>query len=291
VIRSLAAQTFKDFELLALDNGSADGSAEALEKQLASFTRPWRLVRSAKNLGFAGGHNRLFAMHEREYVLCVNQDVKIEASYLEKLISWLDAHPRAGSASGKLFRGEEGRLIDSAGLRLHFHCAVSDIGSNEPDAARFNGVSEVFGVSGALPLYRRAAVLDASSDGSMFDAAYFAYKEDVDLAWRMRLRGWEAYAIGDALAWHTRTFGVGRERDPWRQKLSVRNHLFTLVKCLPAGEWTKVPAIVGYELAKAAYLLVRSPRTLAAYAEVFERLPYLRKNRKLIQSRLRDEPC
>jgi GT2 family glycosyltransferase len=286
VFDSLAHQTFLDFELYVLDNGSKDGSIEIIDEKIKTFPHPAHIFKSENNLGFSAGHNKLFAASAAPYVLCVNQDIELHPLYMEKLVTFLEAHPEAGAASGKLSRpGKNREVIDSAGLLLHWTGAVADIGAGAADHGQFDGVREVFGVSGALPLYRRSAVLAASPDGALFDASFFAYKEDVDLAWRLRLAGSKSYAVGEATALHARSMGAGRRRDPWRQRLSVKNHLLVLIKDLPGSQWFRVPVIVGYEALKAVYLLFSCPQALGGYLQAWQQLPNALKMRKVVQSR------
>ena len=285
LLASLAGQTFADFELLVLDNGSHDGSAELVAEAAKSFPRPLRLSRSDENVGFAAGHDRLFAMSDSPYALCLNQDAELAPLYIEKLAAFLDAHPEAGAASGKLLRSAGSGVIDSAGLRLRATGAVADIGAGEQDHGQYDGLREVFGVSGAAALYRRSAAAASSPDGGLFDSSFFAYKEDVDLAWRERLMGFKAYVVSGAVAYHGRSMGARRKRSAWRERLSVKNHLLTLAKNLPRSERHRLFAIVPYELAKAFYLLVRMPSCLGAYAEAWRQLPNALEKRKVIQSR------
>jgi GT2 family glycosyltransferase len=285
LLTSLASQTFTDFELLVLDNGSHDGSAELVEEAKKTFPRPLRLIKSAKNSGFAAGHNALFAASKAPYLLCLNQDAELSPLYLEKLVAFLDAHPDSGAVSGKILRLGSGNVIDSAGLRLHRTGAVTDFGAGEQDHGQYDGLREVFGISGAIAMYRRTAAAASSADGTLFDASFFAYKEDVDLAWRERLAGFKAYIVNDAVAYHGRSQGAHRRRDPWRESLSIRNHLFVLVKNLPKSEFARLFAVVPYEAAKALYLLFRMPSCLRAYAEAWRLLPEMREKRKVIQSR------
>jgi len=288
-LASLAAQTFHDLELYALDNASTDRSLQSLETARAVFSRPLKIFNEVKNLGFAGGHNKLFGMHASEYVLCLNQDVVLEPDYLERLVGFLDAHPRAGAVSGKLVRsrGDGARSIDSAGLMMRVNGQVIDAGAGEPDSGSYDGTREVFGVSGAVPLYRRASVRDVSPDGALFDGSFFAYKEDVDLAWRLRLRGWDAFVVGAAVAAHARGFKpdapVGA-RSAFRQRLSSANHLRMLVKDLSRGEFRRFGArIVVHELAKLGYLFARRPAALAGYADFLRGLPDALRKRKVVQ--------
>jgi GT2 family glycosyltransferase len=289
MLASLARQTFVDFELLVLDNGSTDGTAEIMEAMLKNFPRPHRLLKVGANIGFAAGHNRLFSLSQSEYVFCVNQDSELKSDYLEKVILFMDADQRVSSAEGKLLRAD-GR-IDSAGLAKNWYEKVFDIGANKTDRGEFNNTAEVFGVSGALPVYRRATVMKVSPDGKLFDESFFSYKEDVDLAWRLFNFGYKSFCIGGAIAEHIRSVGEGKKSDKseaWRQKFSSRNHLLSLVKNLPPGEYWKITIICFYELGKAVYLCIFLPSALGYIPEFFRMLPNAQKARKVIWSRLRD---
>ncbi len=283
VLASLAAQTFADFELLVLDNASTDGSAGLVKDALKTFPRPARFLQSETNLGFAGGHNRLFAMNAAPYVFCVNQDTSMDKDYLAVLVAFLEATPGAAAVAGALHH-DDGSM-DTAGLKKNWYEKVSDIKIPPRGAA-----TPVFGVSGALPVYRRAAALAVSPDGKLFDENFFAYKEDVDLAWRLGTFGWRAYVVAAAEAVHERGFGEDKKWNPAyfrKQRLSSRNHLLVLVKNLPPADYWRVPAIVFYELGKIAYLAVFVPRALGFLPEFFRLLPQTLKMRKVLRNKLK----
>lgn len=283
VLSALSRQTYLDFELYILDNASSDDSAKVIETLMASFPVPVHFVRLENNSGFAGGHNRLFALGQASYVWCVNQDAVPAPDYLGKLVEFMEANEKTAAVSGRLWR-VGGTTVDTAGLQLKFYGAVQDIdaGTQKEDSG---GPKEVFGVSGALPLYRRSAVLEASPDGQLFDESFFLYKEDVDLAWRLRLIGYKAYVLPTVTAIHGRSQGKGRLRDPWRQRLATKNHLLTLVKNLPASEFWRLPVIAVYELGKALFLAVTIPLALAGWIDFVANLPKALKMRKVIQAR------
>jgi len=282
-LSSLAKQTFSDFELLVLDNGSTDASVSIIEDALKNFPRPARFIRSEKNLGFAGGHNALFELTQSKYVFCVNQDVALADDYLEKIIGFIDKNPGVGSASGVL-RHEDGS-IDTAGLAKNWYEKVYDI-IHAPSESE----TRVFGVSGALPVYRRAAALDVSPDGKLFDENFVSYKEDADLAWRLNIFGWSSFVLSEAEALHERGFGADKK---WKashyakQKMSSRNHLLTLTKDLSSAEMWRLPIIVFYELGKIAYLAVFVPKALGYLPDFFRLLPQTLKVRKVIWQRLK----
>ena len=281
-LSSLAGQTYGDFELLVLDNGSADASVSIIEDALKNFPRRSRFIKLGTNAGFSSGHNALWAMSDAPYVFCVNQDVALCDDYLERIIGFFDKNTGVGSASGVLYH-EDGS-IDTAGLAKSWYEKIYDIikAPSEPE-------TRVFGVSGALPVYRRAAVAEVSPDGKLFDGNFFAYKEDVDLAWRLDIFGWSSYVLAAARATHERGFGAEKKGDAAqyaKQKLSSRNHLLTLAKDLPADKFWRLPAVVFYELGKLAYLSVFVPKSIGYVGDFFRLLPETMKVRKVVWQRL-----
>jgi GT2 family glycosyltransferase len=127
-------------------------------------------------------------------------------------------HENAGAAAGKVrrppARGDAGpMLIDSAGIAVRADRAAFDRGEGEPEGSAFCDTEEVFAVSGAALFARRSALDDVAVDGEYLDEAFFMYKDDVDLCWRMRLRGWECWYVPAAGAFHVRSGrGLGGRR-------------------------------------------------------------------------------
>lgn len=280
---SLAKQTFVDFELLVLDNASTDASIAIIEEVLKNFPHPSRFIKEEKNLGFSGGHNKLFAASQAPFVFCVNQDVVVAADYLERLILFLERNAGVGSAAGLLLHDDG--TIDSAGLIKNWYEKIYDT-----DKVPVEKEARVFGVSGALPVYRRAAVTEVSPDGKLFDENFLSYKEDADLAWRLNAFGWSSFVVSEAKALHERGFGADKK---WsaaqfsRQKLSSRNHLLTLVKNLPPADLWRLPVLVFYELGKFVYLAVFVPKALGYVSECIRLLPETIKVRKVVGQRLK----
>jgi GT2 family glycosyltransferase len=296
---SIAKQTFRDFSLFILDNGSTDGTAEYLKNFRFSIS-DFRLVFNEKNVGFAAGHNQAMRLTDSEYVLMLNQDIILEPNFLEVIVKFLDAHPGVGAVTGKLLRwdflnNKKTNQLDSAGLKIFKNHRVVEFGAGQMDNEKWSAPEEVFGISGAAPVYRRKALLDAAIGGEFFDEDFFSYKEDVDLAYRLRLRGWQAWFLREAKGYHDRTArgNGGSDITAVRQRKnksafvnyhSYKNHLFFLLKDVPAGVWWRHGyRIKWYEFKKFVYLLIFEPRTLGSLGEFFKKLPKMRKKRKWIQ--------
>jgi GT2 family glycosyltransferase len=161
---------------------------------------------AGKNVGFAGAHNTLFRMHDAEYVALLNPDATLDPQYLERIVAFLDQHPACASVTGLVYR-DDPTMIDTAGLDYRALGNVRDL-FGERKTADIAPASlqsgEVFGVSGALPVYRRAAVLSVSPDDLLYDPSFFMYKEDVELAIRFRRKGFTAWRVSEAVAYHRR---------------------------------------------------------------------------------------
>lgn len=275
---SLQNQTFKEFDVRVWDNGSTDGTQEWLKEYAASYVPEVHITVSPTNIGFASGHNKLFenSLKDAEYVLLQNQDMQLEPTFLETLVEEMDARPSVGSCSGRLMKWafpKTTNMVDSLCLRpLPNHRVIEDGGGVEwVDCG--TRVRDVFGVSGALPLYRTEALRDVAHAGEVFDAGYFSYKEDVDLAWRLRRMGWGSITVLDAVAHHDRSAAAPAALDDitaaknrstksaLAKKYSYRNHLRLLIKLagheVGVGGWL---ATIWYEFKKAVFMLVVAPR-------------------------------
>ena len=187
-----------------------DDPSSPLAASLAAAMPNAIAITTTRNRGFAAANNAGIAAGDAPFVLCLNQDARLAADYLARLVALLESSPWVGSASGKILRvhsptGRTDGTIDSAGLEMRAGRRAIDIGQGSRDDSRFDGQREVFGVSAAAAVYRRSA-LDAVSDGSqIFDESFFMYKEDVDLAWRLRRAGFGACVAGEAVAYHGRS--------------------------------------------------------------------------------------
>ena len=196
-------QTYRDRELIVVDNASSDTSVEIVAPHAT------RVIRNDTNRGFSAAVNQGLAAASGEFLLILNPDCYLLPDYAERLIEVLGED--VGSATGLLIRAqgwdiEPTNLIDSMGIRMtrtgrHLDLHQGAPANRQPPTAN---PFEVFGVSGAAAMFRVAFLRDVSIDGEAFDEDFFAYREDADLAWRGRLRGWRAVCEPRAVAYHVR---------------------------------------------------------------------------------------
>ncbi len=200
---SALAQQGVSAEVLLVDNASRDASRDEA-KRLGV-----RVVALPENVGFAAAMNAGIDATKSRYVLALNPDCRLEPDFAAVLVERLDGRPDAGSASGRLLRGGGLALLptgelDSAGILFTASGRHFDRGAGEPAAGRYGREEQITGASGAAALYRRDALAGARISTGYFDADFFLYREDADLAWRLRNLGWTCLYVPAAVAYHRR---------------------------------------------------------------------------------------
>lgn len=283
-LSSVAAQTHKNLEVVIVDNGSR----EPLLDGVSSERFRYKLVRNSSNLGFSEAVNTGLRNSSGEFLLVLNVDAVLESSYIERCIAELCSHPEAAGASGKLLKMSDATRIDSAGHLLLADRRVRDRGEWERDRGKYDIAEEVFGFPATAAVYRKSALNELEElDGEVFDSDFFAYGEDVDLCWRLRLRGWTLRYVPGAVARHERA--ASGEATPTRVvSLDLRNRYLTMVKndTLPSV-LRHLHHIALTELRLLVHFLLRRPHVpFVVWWGFFRRLPsVLAKRRRIQESR------
>jgi GT2 family glycosyltransferase len=241
LVPSLFAQTFRDLTISAVDNASEDGTRATLAAFEKVAPVPLEVTPSRENLGYTGGHNLSIARAVERgvpWVLVLNTDVVLAPDFLEILLKEA-ARPereRVATFTGKILRADGPELaptslVDSVGIRMTPNGRHFDIGAGEEDDGRWDRPAEVFGASGCAALFRTGALADVRISTGFFDDDFFVYREDVDLAWRLRGRGWSARCVPAARAWHRRRNLPERRREmsPVANLHSVKNRFLLRV--------------------------------------------------------------
>ena len=252
-LKAIKKQTYKNLEVLMVDNASSDDSLEKI--------RSWgeglniNLISNPKNLGFAKAVNQGIRASKGEFILALNLDVVMTPDYIEKLVSAFNDE-EVGSACGKLYRFPEDfegrKVLDSTGHILLASRSAVNRGELEDDTGQYDSQKDVFGVSAAAAMYRREMLEDIKVLGEYFDEDFFALYEDVDLDWRAFGRGWKSKFVPDAIAYH--------KRRAWNWMYfkvlsnSKRNKFLTALKNDSLVNYLiDLPIIFGYELDNILY--------------------------------------
>lgn len=225
-LASLEAQSLprRRWEAVLVDNGSTDGSAAYVRSAF-----PWvRVLPSPSNLGFARANNAAFRHARGRYLALLNNDTAADAGWLEALLDALEAEPAAAGAASKIVFRDRPDLINSAGLNLYSDGRGGDRGFRQADDGRFDQPAEVFGACAAGVLLRRELIEDVGG----FDERFFVYYEDLDLAWRARLRGWRFVYAPRSVVRHVHC-GTSGEWSPFFVYHVERNRALVALKNAP----------------------------------------------------------
>ncbi|MFZ6015874.1 MAG: glycosyltransferase family 2 protein [Patescibacteria group bacterium] len=317
LLKSLEEQT-EPHRIIIVDNASTDGLHRFLSDRPDIAT-----LRNMRNFGFSRAHNQAIQLAlsfwkesdlNNRYILVCNPDIEMHPQLLSELVSFMDNHPEIDACAPKLLRAylkmddmdqiqtERTMILDAAGMSMTRSRRAYDRGAGEPDRGQYDSIVEVFGISGACSFFRASSLVKIAPDGQVYDEDFHAYKEDVDLAWRMKRLGLKSALFPSAVAWHHRAApsapGAGallaflrRGKKPaFTNYLSTRNHTWMLVKNLSGsdllfhGLW-----ILPYEAGKflAAFA---SAASLRGYWDALLGLPKILQKRKLLKQKSRLTP-
>ena len=304
-VSALRASLAVKLDIVVVNNEPAD-SLSHLSSPSSNVTV--RIIEAGFNSGFTGAVNRGIAATTAPWVFMHNQDMLVSEHHLTELVSFLGVHPEAACASGKILRmnpstAHARATIDSAGIVGRRSRATFDRGEGEVDRGQYDTVEEVFAASGAGLLVRRVALEDIAQNGEYLDERLFMYKEDSDLGWRLRLRGWRCFYVPGAPAYHVRSsralagrsylkhprayLRAAAKRSNVTRQHSMRNQWLIILK---NDRWADMardaPWILGREALVVCATLVTAPRVaLGAIGSFVKLIPTLRSRRRQVRGR------
>lgn len=254
---ALRRQIFRDFEIILVDNGSTDGSQAYVRAHYPEI----HLLELGENRGFTGACNAGYAAAQGDIIVLLNNDTEVEPGWLDAIVDTFGRHPEAGSVASKMM------LFDR---RDHFHTAgdyyrVDGLPGNrgvwQKDFGQYDEEEAVFGACGGAAAYRREMVEET---GFLDDDFYFSC-EDVDLAWRAHLAGWEVIYAPDAVVYHKLKATGGSVTGSY---YDGRNFLYVIWKNYPTSLLRRFwPQIVKAQLA-ISWAALRAWRGAAARARL-----------------------
>ncbi len=198
-LKSLLDSTYKDFEIIVVDNGSKDNSVNYLIKNFSNEPR-MKIVPLDRNYGFAMGNNigYRYANPNSEFIFFLNNDTEVERDCLEKIVKGMTHDPLIGAAQPKIRSMRNKSRIEIVGGVADYYGRTWHRGSNEYDYGQYDSVIETFFVLGAAIVVRRNVIEKIG----LFDPTYFIYYEETDLCWRIWLAGYKVIVIPDAIVYH-----------------------------------------------------------------------------------------
>lgn len=314
-MESLFSQTyFKNTrqtpDIFIVDNASTDGSVKFIKDHYPTV----HLLRNIKNVGLPRAWNQALRTTRSQYVLIINPDVVLDEHFIQRAVEAMQSDHTLGSLGGKLYQLkiksfddenslaslEKTNILDSCGLQIFKSRRFIERGGGEVDKGQYNQAEEVFGISGACVLYRRQALEQVKFNQEYFDEDFFLYKEDIDMAWRLRLAGWSAFYLPAAVAYHhrrARSFTSAgwwqilkyhRSKENFVNFYSYRNHLLLLYKNSLLKNFIRhLPFILFYELKKFIYVLLLDNSTLRRSLKDWFKLFRRMRSKRRVNMRLR----
>ena len=211
-------------EILVVDNGSEDGSAELVRRQFPEV----RLLLLDQNYGFPRAVNEGIRAASREYVLLLNNDTKVLPGFTETLVEAIERDGRIFSVQAKLISLPCPEKIDDAG---NFYCAFGWAfarGKDKP-VTYYEKQTSVFSACAGAAIYRKRVF----SEIGCFDEAHFVYLEDVDVGWRARIHGYRNLYEPKAKVLHAGSGTSGSRYNEFKVRASSRNNVWIIYKNMP----------------------------------------------------------
>ncbi|MCA9373685.1 glycosyltransferase family 2 protein [Candidatus Peregrinibacteria bacterium] len=300
-IQRILQQTYMDCEIIFIDNDSQDGSCALVQEKFPNVTA----VCNSHNSGYGGAADQGIKLAKGEYIMIMNPDVHLTPDYIEKCIARMEEDEKIAAITGKIYKydfenDQPTNQIDTVGLFCFRNRRIIDDGQGLEDNGQFGQEKEVFGVSGACPIYRKEALEDVKVMGEYLDQDFFMYKEDVDLSWRFLLFGWKSLYYPMAVAYHGRGTGVLKrfthmevyknrsQLSKFQKYYSYKNQRLMQLKNETWGTYfADFFPIFGKEILVFGYMLFREPSIFKAWLEMVKQLPRALKKRSYIQKNKR----
>ena len=273
---ALQKQSFRDFEMMVVDNGSTDGSVVLLQREFPEV----RILELPENLGFCAGNNRGIEATWGRYVALLNNDTEAESGWLQALVEALENQPDVGFCASRMIRMSDRVTVDTAGDLFHVFGVGGKRGKGKPKDS-YTEPGKVFGACAGAAIYRRAMLEEIG----LFDEDFFATNEDIDLSFRARLHGYNCAYVPDAVVYH-HVGGSFGNLSHLSDRLARRNMLEVVIKNMPAWLLLKYGPFIAtyYAAGDIFYMLRRDPSVvLQARWENIRRLRRTLAKRRMIQ--------
>jgi GT2 family glycosyltransferase len=216
------------------DNASTDESLELLRRDFPEC----QLIVLEQNWGFAEGYNKALAQIDAEYYLLLNSDIEVTHHWLTPLVEFMDTHADVAACQPKLlsiydkdmfeYAGASGGYLDRYGYPF---CRGRIFDTVEEDNGQYDYATQVLWATGAALMIRASDYWDCGG----LDGRFFAHNEEIDLCWRLCIRGRKVYCLPESYVYHVGG-GTLPKSNPMKTFLNFRNNLTMLYKCLPDDE-------------------------------------------------------
>lgn len=224
VLGSLEGQTLKNFEVILVDNGSADGSCS-----FVSANYPWvHIIELPDNFGFCRAVNEGIKAAKAPYVLLLNNDTEVKEDFVEQMLLAIRRHKNAFSCAARMVQYHDRDKLDDAG---NYYCALgwAYARGKGKDIHTYEKEEQIFASCAGAAIYRKK-IFDKIG---YFDEEHFAYLEDMDVGYRARIHGYENWYAPDAMVYHVGSGTSGSRYNQFKIRYSSRNNIYLIYKNMP----------------------------------------------------------
>lgn len=219
---ALGRQNCRDFDVLVVDNGSTDGSAEWLREQKIPS------VFLTENTGFSGAVNTGIRAVRTPYVILLNNDTEAEPDYVGQLLRAIEASPKIFSVSPKMVQMYRRELMDDAGDMYSIMGWAYQRGVGQ-ETGRYDRPCHIFSACAGAAIYRR----EIFEEIGYFDEMHFAYLEDIDVGYRAKIAGYYNRYCPQAVVYHVGSGTSGSKYNSFKVRLAARNNVYLNYKNMP----------------------------------------------------------
>jgi GT2 family glycosyltransferase len=214
MVESLRHISYPNIEIIIIDNGSIKGNVDLLKVQFPEII----LLKSDKNLGFAGGNNLGIISSKGKYILLLNNDTIVEPNFLEPLVNKCEENKNVGAVSPKLYYYHDKQLIQWTGNyemnKITMRCFSR--GTGEKEKGIFNTDWKSSYNHGAAMLVPRAVIEQVG----LMAEIYFLYYEELDWGEQIKNNGFDIYFVHNSIVFHKESVSIGAHS---RQKIFYLN--------------------------------------------------------------------
>jgi GT2 family glycosyltransferase len=225
-LESLRRQTYPQVEVIVADNGSTDGSLELLACDYPEV----QVLALGENRMFAGACNVGIQEAQGEFVVLLNNDTEADPRWLEEIVAAFQRHPEAGSVASKMLLFDQRNTFHTAGDFYRVDGIPGNRGVWQKDVGQYEREEYVFSACGGSAAYRKAAL----DQVGLLDEDFLYSCEDMDLAWRAQLAGWQCVYAPRAVVYHKLSATGGGVTASF---YDGRNFIYLLAKDYPSDFW------------------------------------------------------
>lgn len=223
-LESLFTGTTRDLEVIMVDNASTDGSLELVKEKFPQVS----IIENQENTGFDHAVNQGILASTTPYVILLNNDTRVELSFVHELEKVMEQDQRLFSASAKMIALHDKEKMDDAG---DFYCALGWAFARgkgkKPEL--YHESCEIFASCAGAAIYRR----EYFEQIGLFDEHHFAYLEDIDIGYRAQLYGYRNCFAPDAVVYHAGSATSGSRYNAFKTKLAAQNSIYLVYKNMP----------------------------------------------------------